>query len=85
MASAFVAGVLGRGEPGPLQPRRRRHADASATWPRARLVLDPDPGAGGGRHRRGDSAPTRLPTPAGLDPLGAQAGADEDGPREEAS
>ena len=84
VAQAFVARRPRQGRAGPLQPRRQRNADDVRPRRRTRLVLDPDPGARGRRHRRGGGSPPRQAAGLLLDRERAQAGADEDRQGEEA-
>ena len=82
---AFVAGVRGLGEPGPYNLAGGGTLTLSRPGRRARLVLGAGARSRRGRHRRGGHAAAARARLGGLDPLGAQAGADEDRPRAQAA
>ena len=83
VARAFVAGVRGVGEPGPYNLAAGGTLTFSHLAVGARVVLGAGPQAGGGGHRRDRDATAADARLGRLAALGAQAGADEDRPRQE--
>ena len=73
------------GRAGALQPRGQRRSHHEQHRRRAGLVLGPGAEASRGRHRRDRHAAAAHAGAGGLDPLGEEARADEDRPREEAA
>ena len=85
VASAFAAGGARHGRARALQPRRQRHAHDVATWPTRSAGTRCRCRSRWWTPRRRSPRGCRSCRSGGLDPLGAQAGADEDRPGEEAA